>query len=238
MPPPAAVITGCGHRLVTFTLTGVQLSPASRPRPFALSRYRRHVQCQPTGATAQIPVFASVPSKLNARQAFSFSYVKACLQGNGLEPRTVGVSDPAMLNPLHEVRTLARHCAGGIIMGYRQITASVVQTPQWVVTGAGEREIKPGRIKPYAAPTPWNQLETGILFGLGLPLFVLREDGITGGIFDAGSSDVLVHSMPMPKPDWVEDADEDPWVPWVQEGFQAALRRWQATVLTTYYRHP
>ena len=45
---------------------------------------------------------------------------------------------------------------------------------------------------PYVAPTPWNQLETGLLFGLGLPLLVLKQEGITGGIFDEGASDVLI----------------------------------------------
>jgi hypothetical protein len=41
-------------------------------------------------------------------------------------------------------------------------------------------------------------LETGILFGLHLSVLVFREDGITGGIFDTGVSDVFIHPMPPP----------------------------------------
>ena len=41
-------------------------------------------------------------------------------------------------------------------------------------------------------------MEAGILFGLGLPLLVFRENGISGGIFDSGVTDVFVHRMPPP----------------------------------------
>lgn len=185
-----------------------------------------------------IPVFASVPSKLNDRQLLSKSLVSSRLIAGGLEPRTVGGSDPAMRNPLHEVRTLARHCAGGIILGYSQITATVAQTLQWKYGEDGAQVVKPRRIKRYIAATPWNQLETGILFGLGLPLFVLKEEGVDGGIFDAGSSDVLVHTMPMPKKSWEAESEEDPWLPQVVQSFEIALRRWQAMVIASYYRFP
>lgn len=183
--------------------------------------------------TAKVPVFASVPTKLNRRQIASRIYIYDCLGQVGLEPRTVGGSDLGVLNPLHEVRTLARRCAGGIILGYRQVTASEARTRQWATDKTGEQRVKKKRIKPYTAPTPWNQLETGILFGLGLPLFVLKEDGIDGGIFDAGSSDVLVHSMPMPTPTWDSgDPAQAPWNHHVRVSFELALRQWRRDMLS------
>ena len=63
---------------------------------------------------AQIPVFASVPSKLDKNQNASREYIYQELRKIGLNPRTVGGSDKGVYNPLHEVRTLARHCAGGV----------------------------------------------------------------------------------------------------------------------------
>ena len=45
-------------------------------------------------------------------------------------------------------------------------------------------------------PTPWNQLEAGILFNQKLPIMIFREEGITGGIFDEGITDVYIHKMP------------------------------------------
>jgi hypothetical protein len=42
-------------------------------------------------------------------------------------------------------------------------------------------------------------LEGGILFSLGKPLLGFREDGVTGGIFDPGVTDVFIHKMPTGK---------------------------------------
>ena len=189
----------------------------------------------PESDSARIPVFSSVPSKLDERQSVSRRYIYAHLRALGLEPRTIGVSDRGMHNPLHEVRTLARHCAGGIILGYSQVTAKVA-------TGLAARQeldgtitIRTKPIRPYSAATPWNQLETGVLFGLGLPLFVLKEDGITGGIFDEGASDVLVHSMPMPSDRWTASRPDELQNPHAEQGFDVALLRWQGLVRGHYY---
>jgi len=171
--------------------------------------------------SAQIPVFASIPSKLDAKQCASRRYIYTELKKLDLYPRTVGGSDKGVYNPLHEVRTLARHCAGGIILGYEQISAKRVSKK---VREDGQ-VIQIVRNESYVAPTPWNQLETGLLFGLGLPLLVLKEAGIAGGIFDEGASDVLIQSMPMPGPHWTEE----------RRTFEATLLRWQARVRRQYY---
>jgi hypothetical protein len=183
-------------------------------------------------------VFASVPSKLDDRQSASKRYIYERLNALELEPRTVGGSDPGMYNPLHEVRTLARHCAGGIILGYSQITARVARGMTTQESSDGSYAVVESVIKQYRAPTPWNQLETGILFGLGLPLFVLKQDGISGGIFDAGASDVLIHTMPMPGRDWQAPRSVDLRNPEAQRSFEVALLRWQGLVRTHYYGSP
>ena len=186
----------------------------------------------PTASRAQIPVFASVPSKLDDPQTASQRYVYGRLAEVGLEPRTVGATDRGMYNPLHEVRTLARHCAGGIILGYEQITAKRA----FVKTREGpEGLVVETLLRGYHGPTPWNQLETGILFGLGLPLFVLRQEKVTGGVFDEGAVDVLVHDMPMPGKEWDRSRPADLKNPTACEGFDAALLRWQSLVYSQYY---
>jgi len=188
---------------------------------------------------ARIPVFASMPSKLDARQRASQSFILKRLSDFGLEARTVGYTDPGMFNPLHEVRTLARHCAGGIILGYRQVGASRAKTKGYSIPGDPRSEVTDVNLPgPYFAPTPWNQLETGILFGLSLPLFVLREQGIAGGIFDEGASDVLIHSMPMPREDWTGGSGEPPSIDntEAEHSFDDALMRWQSIVWANYYR--
>lgn len=187
--------------------------------------------------SAQIPVFASVPSKLDDRQSASKAYIYQRLRALGLEPRTVGGPDPGIYNPLHEVRTLARHCAGGIILGYSQVSAELAKGLTTERGSDGSLLIVETVIREYRAPTPWNQLETGILFGLGLPLFVLKQENITGGIFDEGASDVLVHNMPMPGPAW-KKSSRDLANPSAEKNFDVALLRWQALVRTCYYGPP
>ena len=46
-----------------------------------------------------------------------------------------------------------------------------------------------------AFPTAWNQLEAGILFSLGVPLLVFREDNVSGGVFDNGVTDIFIQQI-------------------------------------------
>jgi hypothetical protein len=84
---------------------------------------------------------------------------------------------------------MVKHCSGGIILGFEQFRAT-------------RGEFKPGSPNAKAAnsavsfPTPWNQLEAGILFSAGLPIMIFREAGISGGVFDVGTSEVFIHQMP------------------------------------------
>jgi hypothetical protein len=182
---------------------------------------------------AQIPVFASVPSKLDKNQNASREYIYKELRKIGLSPRTVGGSDKGVYNPLHEVRTLARHCAGGIILGYEQISAKRVFQKTRGPEGTGVTDVLMKEF--YSAPTPWNQLETGILFGLGLPLLILKQQGIKGGIFDEGASDVLIQSMPMPHSEKWSGDPGDLQNPDACRNFEATLLRWQGRVRQQYY---
>jgi hypothetical protein len=111
------------------------------------------------------------------------------LADNGLEPQALGRSDYPTELPLREVLLIARRCSGGVILGFEQFRAdSGVSKPGT----ASEKVIS----TQTSFPTPWNQLEAGILFSQKLPLLVFREDGVTGGIFDNGVSDVFIHPMP------------------------------------------
>ena len=136
----------------------------------------------------------------------------------GLEERRLGSSDYPTDLPLHEVLVLAKHCAGGLILGFEQTRVEVG------VSKAGtdkERRVA----TPVGFPTPWNHLEAGILFGLGLPLLVFRESSIEGGIFDPGVTDVFIHRMPSAPPSASERA-----------GIAAVFLKWQGKVREIYYR--
>jgi hypothetical protein len=74
-------------------------------------------------------------------------------------------------------------------------------------------------------PTPWNNLEAGILFGLGLPLLIFKDDGVSGGVFDNGVTDVFVQNMP---PATATRANNDE--------LRELILKWQARVREHYYR--
>ena len=138
-----------------------------------------------------------------------------------LEPRTIGSSDYPVNTPLWEVLRLARHCAGGLVLGFTCFEATDGFDPRHAPI---ERITKARRF-----PTPWNHLEAGILFGLELPLLVFREGGeaakVEGGIFDLGAADVFVHTMPDAP---LKDAA-------TEQSIRSLFLRWQARVRARYY---
>ena len=90
---------------------------------------------------------------------------------------------------------------------------------------AGTKEEKVvSRAAPVSFPTPWNQLEAGILFGLKLPLLIFRESEVYGGVFDVGTTEVFVHKMPPARPT-AKKRDE----------LKEVFLKWHAAVSKVYY---
>jgi hypothetical protein len=138
----------------------------------------------------RIPVFVSCPTQLNSEQNKSRQLILRFLDDLQLEARALGRSDYPKDVPIREVYVIAKHCHGGLILGFEQFKASAG------VWKAGTAEAKRLTKANVSFPSPWNQLEAGILFGLKLPLLIFREQEVYGGVFDAGSTDVFVHAMP------------------------------------------
>jgi len=165
----------------------------------------------------KIPVFVSCPTSLNDEQDAARVLVLAKLAEMGLEPRAVGRSDYPTQLPLREVLVLARHCSGGVILGFGQYRSlEGIEKPG--------TEYERAEHSPRPFPTPWNQLEAGILFAQSLPLLIFREMDVSGGIFDHGVTDVFVHDMP--RPGRVGES---------QEALDGVFLKWQADVRQHYY---
>lgn len=147
--------------------------------------------------TMKIPVFVSAPTALNANQAASREVLMRFLDELNIEPRALGRSDYPSELPLREVLVIARHCAGGIILGYEQFQATAGTWKRGLGPKNGEKHLELNATVSF--PTPWNHLEAGILFGLGVPLLIFREDGVSGGVFDNGVTDVFIHPTPRPR---------------------------------------
>jgi hypothetical protein len=160
-----------------------------------------------------IPVFVSCATSLSAEQDCARKIVLRLLKRYKLEPRALGRSDYPTELPLREVLGIARHCAGGIILGFEQFRSlDGISRP-----GAPDQLRATTEV---SFPTPWNHLESGILFGLGLPLLIFKEDRVTGGVFDSGVTDVFVQPIP--------DSSGN-------NGLNEVFLKWQAKVRTNYY---
>jgi hypothetical protein len=166
----------------------------------------------------KIPIFLSCPTSLNEEQEASRKLVLRELDRANLEPRALGRSDYPTELPLREVVILARHCSGGVILGFEQFRSE---------EGVWKRGMPDAKksISATPFPTPWNHLEAGILFSLGLPLLVFAEEGITGGVFDRGVTDVFIHVMPS---GGMTSANK--------KALSAVFQKWQAEVRSHYYR--
>lgn len=168
----------------------------------------------------KIPVFVSSPTDLSIDQEKKRKIITDILNELQLEPRALGRGDYPKDYPLKEVYIIAKHCAGGIILGFEQL---------YVERGIRKRNIVGKEAKlnsPISIPTPWNNLEAGILFGLKLPLLIFKEDNIEGGVFDYGISDAFVHKMPEVKLS-VAKKDE----------LKQVILKWFAQVSTKYHEY-
>ncbi len=164
----------------------------------------------------RIPIFVSCPTTLNRTQQASRRIILNELERFELEPRALGRSDYPTELPLREVFVIAKQCSGGVILGFEQFQA---------LEGIWKRDTGKKNEKkidaPIIFPTEWNNLEAGILFSLGLPLLVFKEEGINGGVFDPGVSDVFIHKMPV-------SASQ-------KRSVSSVFLKWQSSVRSHYY---
>jgi len=170
----------------------------------------------------KIPIFVSCPTSLNATQERSRSALMRFLEEFNLEPRALGRSDYPAEFPLREVLVIAKHCAGGIILGFEQFHGTAGTWKRGLGKTKGEKKL--GKGESIAVPTPWNNLEAGILFGLDLPLLIFKEPTISGGVFDNGVTDVFIHRMPKGR---IKQSD--------QESLKEVFLKWYGRVSTFYY---
>lgn len=71
----------------------------------------------------RIPVFVSCATQLNPEQEDARQAILQELDDLHLEARALGRSDCLDECPLREVFVIARHCAGGTILGFEQCLA-------------------------------------------------------------------------------------------------------------------
>ena len=163
----------------------------------------------------RIPIFLSAPTTLNPAQQAIYDAILRCLEDERLQPRALGRSDFPQSDPLTEVYYLARACYGGIILGFAQLDF------ESGVLKRGSPAEK--RLGPIVMPSPWNQIEAGMLVALRRPILVFVEEGITGGIFDQGAHSGYLQKF---RAEGFDDHD--------REQMRERIRLWSAVVRTAF----
>jgi len=168
---------------------------------------------------SKIPIFVSCPTDLNINQENQRNLIIDFLNEYNMEARALGRSDYPKDYPLKEIYVLAKHCAGGIILGFEQT---------YFKTGVSKRGTTKETIikNPISLPTPWNHIESGILFSLKLPLLIFKEPNIIGGVFDPGATDIFIHNMPTIPLDNAASNE-----------LKQVFLKWQGEVIKKYYEY-
>lgn len=154
-------------------------------------------------------VFLSRPTSLASQQKSFCLDIARALEEEGFRPRTLGATDYPSRAPLGEVLDVMLDCKGALILGLRQLR---------VLSGIlKEDTVKQSNVSQMHLPTPWNQIEAGIAVALNLPLLLIREEGVSGGVFDVGASDRFLHQATMTT-DWTRsDAFRKPFLDWISD---------------------
>lgn len=182
-----------GAKLVGATFVGSRSIPPQidrclkgDDRIFIASPYNPDGRMPPDKPVRSTPVqiFVSRPSTLTPSQQAVCGLVEGMLETVGAEVVAFERSDYPPAGVLTDLHRVMVNCRGVIVLGFRQLEISI---GRW---RPGTPEERP--VYGAAEATSWNQLEAGIAAALGLPMFVVRDSGVTGGIFDIEDDKVTV----------------------------------------------
>lgn len=115
-------------------------------------------------------IFVSAGSPSNDAQEKFIQAIEQKLRDAGFEPQTVGRTRIAAEAPLKEIIRTIDEAVGAII-----IAAERIYIKNGIERRGGEAEQTFGDVK---LTTPWNQVEAGMAYCKGLPVFVVMEKGI------------------------------------------------------------
>lgn len=144
-------------------------------------------------------IFVSKPSALTEHQQGFWQQMSTRLKERSLRLRTLGTTDYSNVAPIGAVKELMNQCRGAVILGFAQMR---------VIEGVSkEGTEKQEALTEKLLPTPWNHIEAGMAFALGLPVLVVKEAGVGGGVFDLGTSDRFIHEVTLPGGEkWLQSA--------------------------------
>lgn len=142
--------------------------------------------------SSKVHVFVSRPTTVDPSFEKQYVAFERFLRGRGLLLQRLGRENYSRKAPLIAVRDILHACAGAIVLGYPHTRHSHRVVRGTTTTTAFELD----------SPTPWNQIEGALAYGLGLPVLVVAHPTISGGIFDHGVTGEMVVTLDLAARDW------------------------------------
>ena len=139
-----------------------------------------------------IDIFISRPTIIDNGYEKPYRAFEKFFKSEGFSPTRLGRSDYSLKAPLRAVIDLMDKCKGAIILGY----------PHQVITYSlkkGEEMLNENKI---FLPTPWNQIEGTLAYKKGIPVLVIAQEGVEGGLFDYGVTGEYVYKTDLSNNKW------------------------------------
>ncbi|RDJ05087.1 hypothetical protein [Rhizobium grahamii] len=172
----------------------------------------------------KVPVFVSRPSPhLLAQQEFMDLFTTE-LQARGFDPLTLGPGSSYDYEaPLTGIRRLMTHCCGLVSIAFRRTHAvSATKFPGADIEGCAERT---DRELWYTSP--YCHIEPAMAFQLGLPILILREEGVVAeGVLEQGVTGLYLPEFSL--------RAKQPYI--TSEPFRRLLDQWGSRVQAVYKR--
>ena len=144
-----------------------------------------------------INIFISRPSVISKIYESSYIPFEDFLKTKGIISRRLGSSDYSRKAPLLAVMDIIEDCKGAIILGY----------PQYEISSVFKKADKLQSKSYLLIPTPWNQIEAVLAYKKKIPVLVIAQNGIDGGIFDYGITGEFVLKTDLSKSNWCKEND-------------------------------
>ena len=131
----------------------------------------------------RISIFLSYPTPCFSRQQEFITRIGDYLKSQGLEPRTLGVTDYDMDAPLKAIRRLMLESNGLITVAFRRTFIERGTTRY----RTDIEPLKEASVDGKWMTTPWPHVEAAMAYQLGLPILIYREKGVVDdGILERG----------------------------------------------------
>lgn len=142
-------------------------------------------------------VFVSKPGYLSSTQQQRLTSLLQKLEPECLHPQKLERRDYPNFGAIREVQRRMSGCVGAIIYGPPQLR---VARGSWRLGTPEERQLRDADFA-----SSWSQIEAGMAVMLGIPMLVLRERDVTGGIFDIPPGEPGIYQAHLDD-DWNEPA--------------------------------